>query len=217
MLPRGAAELLIEALRQGVTIVIAGGTGSGKTTLTAALLQAIGEEKRVVTIEEARELPDLPDSVTMEVLRSGLSFSDCVRFALRQKPDLIVVGEVRGPEALAMLRAAATGHPGIGTIHAPDTQAALKNLERMACESGDVPANVVRGMLTSSAVPLIVAHIGRYGGKRLVGQIEEVTVMGAGGQTGDKYTTNPLYVYSVQTQQVQKAYPVQGEWGRGRF
>ena len=72
----------------------------------------------------------------MEVLRSGLTFSDCVRFALRQKPDLIVVGEVRGPEALAMLQSAATGHPGICTIHAPDTQAALKNLERMACESG---------------------------------------------------------------------------------
>jgi hypothetical protein len=72
-------------------------------------------------------------------------------------------------------------------------------------------------MLTSSAVPLLVAHIGRYGGKRVVGQIEEVTVMGAGGQTGDKYTTNPLFVYSSQTQQVQKAYPVQGEWGRGRF
>ena len=117
----------------------------------------------------------------MEVLRSGLTFSDCVRFALRQKPDLIVVGEVRGPEALAMLRAAATGHPGIGTIHAPDVQAALKNLERMACESG-VPANIVRGMLTSSAVPLIVVHIGRYGGQRLVGAIEEVTMMGAGGR-----------------------------------
>ena len=217
ILPRPAADLLLAALRQGVSLLIAGGTGSGKTTLTAALLQAIGEEKRVVTIEEARELPDLPDSVMMEVLRSGLTFSDCVRFALRQKPDLIVVGEVRGPEALAMLRAAATGHPGIGTIHAPDTQGALKNLERMACESGDVPANIVRGMLTSSAVPLLVAHIGRYGGTRVVGQIEEVTVMGAGGQTGDKYTTNPLFVYSPQTQQVQKAYPVQGEWGRGRF
>jgi Flp pilus assembly CpaF family ATPase len=201
----------------GVSVLIAGGTGSGKTTLTAALLLAIGEERRVVTIEEARELPELGDSVAMEVLRSGMSFSECVRFALRQKPDLIVVGEVRGSEALAMLRAAATGHPGIGTIHAPDTQAALKNLERMACEAGDVPANVVRGMLTSSAVPLIVVHIGRYGGRRLVGAIEEVTVLGAGGATGDKYTTNPLFVYHAPTQQIQKAYPVQGDWGRGRF
>jgi len=215
-MPRAAAELLLEALRRGVTILVAGGTGSGKTTLTAALLHAIGEEKRVVCIEEARELPDVHDSVAMEVLRSGLSFSECVRFALRQKPDLIVVGEVRGPEALAMLQAAATGHPGIGTIHAPDTQAALKNLERMACESG-APANIVRGMLTSSAVPLIVAHIGRYGSKRMIGTIEEVTLMGGAGQTGDKYTTNPLFVYNPQTQQVQKAYPVQGDWGRGRF
>ena len=216
IMPRHAAALRIEALRRGVTILVAGGTGSGKTTLTAALLQSIGEEKRVVCIEEARELPDLPDNVAMEVLRSGLTFSDCVRFALRQKPDLIVVGEVRGPEALAMLQAAATGHPGIGTIHAPDVQAALKNLERMACESS-VPANIVRGMLTSSAMPLIVAHIGRYGGKRLVGQIEEVTVMGAGGAIGDKYTTNPLFVFNPTTNQVQKAYPVQGEWGRGTF
>src|SRR4029453_188882 len=116
------------------------------------------------------------DSVAMEVLRSGLTFSACVRFALRQKPDLIVVGEVRGSEALAMLQAAATGHPGIGTIHAPDVHAALKHLERMPCESG-VPANTLRGMLPSSAVPLIVAHIGRCGGQRRVGLIEEVTAM----------------------------------------
>jgi Flp pilus assembly CpaF family ATPase len=213
---RQAAELLIEALRCGVTVLVAGGTGSGKTTLTGALLTTIGEEKRVVVIEEARELPELSDSVAMEVLRSGLTFSDCVRFALRQKPDLIVVGEVRGPEALAMLQAAATGHPGIGTIHAPDVQAALKNLERMACESS-VPANIVRGMLTSSAVPLIVVHIGRYGGQRRVGAIEEVTVMGAGGAIGDKYTTNPLFGFNPTTNQAQRAYPVQGEWGRGRF
>jgi Flp pilus assembly CpaF family ATPase len=152
----------------------------------------------------------------MEVLRSGLTFSDCVRCALRQKPDLIVVGEVRGPEALAMLQAAASSHPGIGTIHAPDVQAALKNLERMACESG-IPATIVRGLMTSSAVPLIVCHIGRYGGQRRVGAIEEVTVLGGGGQTGDKYTTNPLFVFSPQTNQIQKAYPVQGAWGRGIF
>jgi pilus assembly protein CpaF len=215
-MPRAAADLLLAALRAGVSILVAGGTGSGKTTLTAALLQAIGEERRVVTIEEARELPELPDSIAMEVLRSSLTFSDCVRFALRQKPDLIVVGEVRGPEALAMLQAAATGHPGIGTIHAPDVQAALKNLERMACESG-IPASIVRGLMTSSAVPLIVVHIGRYGGKRLIGSIEEVTVMGGGGQIGDKYTTNPLFVFNHGTNQIQKAYPVQGDWGRGKW
>jgi hypothetical protein len=86
----------------------------------------------------------------------------------------------------------------------------------MACESG-VPSTIVRGMLTSSAVPLLVAHIGRYGGQRRVGTIEEVTVMGAGGAIGDRYTTNPLFVFNPQRNQVEQAYPVQGEWGRGRF
>lgn len=214
LLPRSAADLLLAALRGGVTVLIAGGTGSGKTTLTAALLQAIGEERRVVTIEEARELPEVRDGVAIEVMRSGFTFADCVRFALRQKPDLIVVGEVRGPEALALLQAAATGHPGISTIHAPDIQAALKNVERMACESR-LPAGVVRGLLTSRAVPLVVVHIGRYGGRRLVGQIAEVVVMGQGGQVGEAYPTNPLFLFNAATGHLQPAYAVQGDWGRG--
>jgi Flp pilus assembly CpaF family ATPase len=217
VMPRAAAELLLEALRHGVTVLIAGATGSGKTTLTGALLQAIGDEKRVVIIEESRELPQPSDSMTMEVLNSGLSFSDCVRFSLRQKPDLIVCGEVRGSEALAMLQAAASGHPGIGTIHAPDTQAALKNLERMASESGEAPINVVRGLLTSSAVPLIVAHIGSYGGRRRVGLIDEVLAQGASGQGGDRYPTNTLYAYDPRTDKVEKKYAVQGSWGLGRY
>ena len=163
------------------------------------------------------------EPIDATVLPSGTGCAECEEndgwwFHMRRCAQCGHIGCCdSSPSQHASAHAAATGHPGIGTIHAPDTQAALKNLERMACESGDVPANVVRGMLTSSAVPLLVAHIGRYGGKRVVGQIEEVTVMGAGGQTGDKYTTNPLFIYSSQTQQVQKAYPVQGEWGRGRF
>jgi Flp pilus assembly CpaF family ATPase len=217
VLPRAAADLLIEALQRGVSVLVAGATGSGKTTLTGALLQAIGDMKRVVIVEESRELPQPADSLTMEVLNSGLSFTDCVRFALRQKPDLIVVGEVRGAEALSMLQAAASGHPGIGTIHAPDPQAALKNLERMASEDGTVPVNVVRGLMTSSAVPLIVAHIGTYGGRRCVGLIEEVLAQGATGQGGDRYPTNTLYAFEPRTGKVEKRYAVQGAWGLGRF
>lgn len=217
ILPRAAADLLIEALRRGVTILIAGATGSGKTTMTGALLQAIGDEKRVVIIEESRELPQPADSMTMEVLNSGLTYTECVRFALRQKPDLIVCGEVRGAEALAMLQAAASGHPGIGTIHAPDCQAALKNLERMASEDGATPVNVVRGLLTSAAVPLIVAHIGNYGGRRRVGSIEEVLAQGATGQGGDRYPTNTLFAFDPRTGKIEKRYAVQGSWGLGRF
>jgi Flp pilus assembly CpaF family ATPase len=217
VLVREGADLLLEAVRRGATVLIAGGTGSGKTTLAGALLQAVGEEKRVVVIEEAVELPDLPDSISVEVLRSGLSFASCVRFALRQRPDLIAVGEVRGPEALALLQAAATGHPGVGTIHAPDPQVALRNLERTACEAGEVSPGVVRGLIASGSVPLIVAHIGRYGGRRQVGRIEEVLPLGAGGQSGDRYPTHTLLAYDDHTGQVRRNGWVQGEWGRGQL
>lgn len=215
VLAREAADLLLEAVRAGVSILIAGGTGSGKTTLAAALLAAIGEEKRVVVIEEASELPALPDGVAMEVLRSGLSFVECVRFALRQRPDLIAVGEVRGAEALALLQGAATGHPGVGTIHAPEPQVALKNLERMACEAGEAPPAVVRGLIASGAVPLLVAHIGRYGGRRRVGRIEEVLPLGAGGHSGDRYPTHVLLAYDPDSDETRRAGWVQGDWGRG--
>ncbi len=217
VLPRAAAELLLAALRAGVTILVAGGTGSGKTTLTAALLQAIGAEQRVVVIEEARELPPLPDSVAVEVGQGRLTFAECVRFSLRQKPDLIVVGEVRGAEALAMLQAAATGHPGIGTVHAPDVQAALKNLERMACEHPEVHGAIVRGLLTSSAVPLLVCHIGRYDGVRRVGAIDEVLPQAGGSQAGDRYVTHPLYAYDPHSKTLVRRGTVQGAWGRGRW
>jgi len=217
VLPRTAANMLIEALRNNVTVLIGGSTGSGKTTLAAALLQEISEEKRVVVIEEARELPVLHDSVAMEVGYSRVSFAECVYFALRQKPDLIVVGEVRGPEALAMLQAAATGHPGIATIHANDTQSALKNLERMACERGEVPPAIVRGMMTSPAAPMLVCHIGRYNGKRRLGMIEEVLQLGAAGHTGERYPLNTVFQFDPARNAVVQTYPVTGEWGRGRF
>jgi Flp pilus assembly CpaF family ATPase len=213
---RPAADLLLDAVRGGATLLLAGGAGSGKTTLAAALLQAVGDEKRVVVIEEAAELPELPDGVALEVLRSGMSFAECVRFALRQRPDLIALGEVRGPEALALLQAAATGHPGVGTIHAPDPQTALKNLERMACESGDVPPAVVRGLIASGAAPLVVAHIGRYGGRRRVGRIEEALPQGAGGQNGDRYPAHTLFAYDPHADELRREGWVQAAWGQGR-
>lgn len=217
VLPRPAAELLVEAVVRGVTVLVAGETGSGKTTLTAALLQAVGEHKRVIIIEDARELPPVPDGLSIEVLHSGMTFAQCVRLTLRQRPDLIVCGEVRGPEALSLLQAAATGHPGIGTIHAPDAQTALRNLERLAASAGEVPPPMVRGLMTSGAVPLIVCHVGAVGGRRTVTSIEEVITLGGGGNVGDKYPLNPLYAYDPRTGRVEKQYPVQGAWGKGRL
>jgi Flp pilus assembly CpaF family ATPase len=216
VLASDVAELLLEAVRSGVTLLIAGGAGSGKTTLAAALLQALGATRRVVVIEEATELPQLPDSVAMETLHSGMAFAACVRFALRQRPDLIAVGEVRGPEALALLQAAASGHPGIGTIHAADPQTALRNLERMACESGDAPPAVVRGLIASGAVPMLVAHVGHYGPLRRVGRVEEVLPQGAGGASGDRYPAHTLIAYDAATGTVRREGWVQGAWGRGR-
>ena len=216
VLPRVAAELLGEALRRGVTVLVGGATGSGKTTLMAALLQDIGETRRVVVIEEAQELPALRNSLSMEVNGSGRSFADLVRLSLRQKPDLVVVGEVRGPESLAMLQAASTGHPGIASIHANDTQSALKNLERMACTLGVEPT-IVRGMMTSPAVPLVVCHIGRYNGRRMVGAIDEVEMMSANGAVGSRYTTNPLWEIDPRTGMLGRKFGVKGAWGLGTF
>jgi pilus assembly protein CpaF len=217
VLSRPAAELLIEAVRCGVTILVGGSTGSGKTTLIGALLQAIGTEKRCVMIEQPSELPQLPDSISIEVSRSGASFYELVSLALRQKPDLIVVGEVRGPEAMAMLKGASTGHPGLASIHANDPQSALKNLERMACEIPGAQPSIVRGMLTSQAAPLLVCHIGTYGGKRQVGAIEEVSQMGAAGQVGERYTTNPLFHYDhSRGRTVRTNYPIVAQWAQGR-
>ncbi len=207
-------DALLHALRSGASVLVAGGTGSGKTTVTAALLLAIAQEKRVVVIEEATELPQLPDGVAMEVSRSGHPFSDFVRFSLRQKPDLIVLGEVRGSEALTMLQAAATGHPGIGTIHAPDPQTALANLERMACEEGSAPPDVVRRMIGTKAAPLLVCHIGRYGGRRRLGQVAEVLPQ-TGASAGAGFVIHPLFCYEDQRGYVRR--PASGEWAARRY
>jgi Flp pilus assembly CpaF family ATPase len=216
MLCRDTADLLTEAIRRGATVLVAGGTGDGKTTVAAALLQRLGGERRVVVIEESVELPELPDSVAIEVLHSGMTFSECVRFAMRQRPDLIAVGEVRGEEALALLQAAATGHPGVGTIHAPDLQTALRNLERMASEGGVSPA-VARGLIASGSVPLLVAHAGSYGGRRRIGRVEEVLAQGAGGQSGDRYPTHTLMAYDARADEVRREGWAQGGWGRGHL
>jgi Flp pilus assembly CpaF family ATPase len=169
----------------------------------------------MVLIEEATELPEMPDAIPVEVLRSGQPFSYWVRFALRQKPDLIVVGEVRGPEALAMLQAASTGHPGICTIHAPDPQTALRNLERFAGQTGEMQPAMVRGLICSPSVQLVVAHIDRIDGKRRVGRIEEVTATGGAGGAGDRFTTNVLFTW--ERSGWKKGYPVEGAWGRNQW
>jgi Flp pilus assembly CpaF family ATPase len=224
-LSREASDLLLEALAGGATVLAAGATGSGKTTLVAALTQAIGRRMRLVFVEDGGELPPAPNSLHLEA-GGGRSFGESVRFALRQKPSYIIVGEVRGDEAMAMLQAAATGHPGVGTIHAGGVQGALRNLERMAMVGlsaetgggGQATAQIVRGLITSDVVSLVVVQIGQTTrGRRTVVAIEEVLRQGGQGQSGDVFPTNPLFRYDPGSDRLVRVGNVDGAWGLGRL
>lgn len=178
----GVADLLVDAVRQRCNLVVVGGTGAGKTTLLNALCQHLAAGERVVTVEDAAELrlpgahvvrlesrPATPDGLPAVTIR------ELVRGALRMRPDRIVVGEVRGGEALDMLQAMNTGHDGsLSTCHANGTVQALRRLETMALTAGvDLPLRAVRDQL-ASAVDLLV-HVGRGAdGARRVLAVDQV-------------------------------------------
>ncbi len=148
-------DVLKDAVARRANIIVAGGTGSGKTTLANALLQEIallGE--RVVILEDTRELQCAAEDVVALRTQSGsVSLSDLVRSTLRLRPDRIIVGEVRGPEALDLLKAWNTGHPGgIATLHANSAQAALARLEQLTMEVCETPPRA----LIAEAVDLVV-------------------------------------------------------------
>lgn len=206
-----AADMLVKAINAGVTLLIAGLTGSGKTTLAGALLQQVGEHRRLIIVEDATELPRPPYvGHSVEVLSSGKTFSECVRFCLRQDPDMIIVGEVRGPEALAMLEAAATGHPGLGTIHAADARTAIVNLERMAISDPNARPEQVRQILTGGNVPLLVVAVGNRGGRRCVHQIVEILPSQA--RLGDPIPFNLIFEHNSATGELDLIYPPNGPW-----
>ncbi len=223
---REAGDLLLEALASGASLLVAGATGSGKTTLTAALTQALGRRMRLVFVEDGGELPRAPNSLHLEAPAEAGGFARAVSFALRQKPSYIIVGEVRGGEAMAMLQAAATGHPGIGTIHAGGVQGALRNLERMAMVGlaaeagggGQAAAQIVRGLITSDTVSLIVAQVGLTPrGRRAVLAVEEVLRQGAQGHSGDVFPTNALFVHDPGQERLVRVGNVNAAWGLGRL
>lgn len=157
-----------EALRGAVTrrdnILVAGGTSSGKTTLANALLAEMAEERsgqdaRVILIEDTRELQcPLPDTVALRTRPPQVSMTQLVRSTMRLRPDRIIVGEVRGPEALDMLKAWNTGHPGgVATVHANSGQAALYRIEQL-CQEAVV---TVPRQLIAEAIDLVVFIAGR--------------------------------------------------------
>jgi len=166
------AEILRKAVRERRNLLIAGGTSSGKTTLANALLaEMAGLKERVVLIEDTRELQcAAPDCVALRTKPGIASLSDLVRSTLRLRPDRIIVGEVRGPEALDLLKAWNTGHPGgIATVHANSAHAALYRLEQLIQEAIAIPPR----RLIAEAIDIVVFIAGR-GLTRQVQTIAEV-------------------------------------------
>jgi type IV secretion system protein TrbB len=173
------AKVLAEAVAEGRNILVAGGTGSGKTTLANALLAAIAVlEQRVIIIEDTRELQcAAKDTVTLRTKPGVATLADLVRSTLRLRPDRIIVGEVRGPEALDMLKAWNTGHPGgIATVHANSARAALYRLEQLVQEA----VVTVPRRLIAEAIDYIVFLKGRGSGRR-IDAIVEVKGLDSGG------------------------------------
>ncbi|PXA86597.1 P-type conjugative transfer ATPase TrbB [Nostoc sp. 3335mG] len=168
-----AARILSLAVVERRNIVVAGGTSSGKTTLANALLaEMAGLDERVILIEDTRELQSpAADTVALRTRSHMVSMADLVRSTLRLRPDRIVVGEVRGPEALDMLKAWNTGHPGgIATVHANSAPAALTRIEQLVQEA----VVTVPRRLIAEAIDLIVFISGR-GIQRRITSIARLT------------------------------------------
>lgn len=173
------AETLRRAVRERRNILVVGGTSSGKTTLANALLaEMAGLDERVILIEDTRELQcAAPDCVALRTRAGVVSLADLVRSTLRLRPDRIIVGEVRGAEALDLLKAWNTGHPGgIATIHANSARAALYRLEQLVQEG----VVTVPRRLIAEAVDLLVFIAGRGTGRRIE-TIAEVTGLDGNG------------------------------------
>jgi P-type conjugative transfer ATPase TrbB len=174
------AGLLGQAVERRKNILVAGPTASGKTTLVNALLAVVARSgDRVVLIEDTRELQcAAPNVVALRTSEGGATLRDLVRSALRLRPDRIPIGEVRGAEALDLLKAWGTGHPGgVGTLHAGSAAGALLRLEQLVLEA--VP-NVPRGLIAES-VDLVAVLNGRGADRRLT---ELVRVRGVDAATG---------------------------------
>ncbi len=173
------AEALRKAVRDRRNLLIAGGTSSGKTTLANALLAEVaGLDERVILIEDTRELQcAAPDCVALRTRAGIVGMADLVRSTLRLRPDRIIVGEVRGAEALDMLKAWNTGHPGgIATVHANSARSALYRLEQLVQES----VVTVPRRLIADAIDLVVFIRGR-GLARRIESIAEVTGLDGNG------------------------------------
>src|SRR4051794_40162561 len=195
-----SCEFLCSCIKAELNMLISGGTGTGKTTMLNALSAAVPERDRIVTIEDAAELQlkqrhtlrleSRPKNIEGE---GEITIRDLVRNALRMRPDRIIVGEVRGAEALDMLQAMNTGHEGsLSTVHANSPRDALSRIETMVLMAGyDLPLRAIRHNI-SSALDLIIQIERLDDGTRHVTAISEVQRM-----EGDVITLQPLFEFKI--------------------
>jgi pilus assembly protein CpaF len=194
------AELLSKCVLARLNILISGGTGSGKTTMLNALSSFIPDSERIITIEDAAELnlnqrhvlrlESRPKNIEGE---GEIAIRDLVKNSLRMRPDRVVIGECRGPEALDMLQAMNTGHDGsLSTLHANTPRDALARLETMVLMAGyDLPLRAIREQI-ASAVDLMIQIERMSDGSRRVVAITEVQRMEA-----DVITLQDLYTFEI--------------------
>lgn len=211
---REAAEFLIRLVKAGYNIFISGGTGSGKTTFLNALSQYVPKEERIITIEDNAELRllDIPNLVSLEARNENtegagrITIRDLIKTSLRMRPDRIIVGEVRGAEAIDMLQALNTGHDGsLSTGHANSPKDMLSRLETMVLMGMDLPLSAVQRQIASGID--IIVHLGRLRDKsRKVMEVTEVSDYSDG-----EIHLNPIYRYEETGE---KEGIVIGEWKR---
>jgi pilus assembly protein CpaF len=198
--PEGRTLLAIVG-RVRCNVVISGGTGSGKTTLLNCMTGYIEADERVITCEDSAELQlQQPHVVRLETRPPNLegegeiTMRDLVKNCLRMRPDRIIVGEVRGPEAFDLLQAMNTGHDGsMGTLHSNSPRECLSRLEGMILMGGyNLPGKTIREMITSS-IDIIIQAARLRDGTRKITHVTEVL-----GVEGDVITLQDLFVYDIQ-------------------
>lgn len=194
------AEILQVIGKSRCNVLISGGTGSGKTTLLNCLTRYIDRRERIITCEDAAELQlQQPHVVSLETRPPNIegegevTMRELIKNCLRMRPERIVVGEVRGPEAFDLLQAMNTGHDGsMGTLHANSPREAITRLESMITMGGySIPIRSLREMITSS-VDVIVQVSRLRDGSRRITQITEVM-----GMEGDVVVTQDLFLYEI--------------------
>ena len=202
-----AAQFLEQLVKAKYNLFVCGGTNSGKTTFLNALSSFIPETERVITIEDSAELQinHVPNLVRLETRNANtegegeITISQLIKASLRMNPSRIIVGEVRGAEALDMLQAMNTGHPGsLSTGHGNSPQDMLSRLEVMVLMGAELPLDAIRSQIASALD--IMVHLGRLkDGSRKVLSIVEI-----GGYKNGKVEQKPLFVYDREEKRLKK-------------